>query len=231
LFLYETHMHTSEGSACAHLSAKEQVRMYKELGYDGIFVTDHFFGGNTAVSRNLPWKERIERYCLGYEHAKEEGDRVGLQVFFGIETGFCGTEFLVYGVDKEWLISHPDMMEWSIKKQYEMIHRAGGLVVHAHPFRGHDKGKAAKLYPDAVDAVEVYNLGNIWRGVWMNESALSYAKEQNLPITGGGDAHNAGSLHGGILTEERICSVEEFIRMILKKTGYDVIKDSIKEKV
>jgi hypothetical protein len=49
-FKYETHLHTSEASACGSSHGAEYISVYKKLGYDGIFVTDHFFGGNTAVS-------------------------------------------------------------------------------------------------------------------------------------------------------------------------------------
>ena len=75
MFKYETHMHTKEGSACSSAPAADMARAHKEAGYDGIFVTDHFFNANTAVPRDLPWEERIDRYFLGYEHAKESATR------------------------------------------------------------------------------------------------------------------------------------------------------------
>ena len=74
-FLYETHMHTSEASACAVNTGAEMARAYKAAGYTGIIITDHFFYGNTAVDRKLPWRQWVERFCLGYEHAREEGER------------------------------------------------------------------------------------------------------------------------------------------------------------
>ena len=46
-YLYETHMHTSEASACAGSTGAQMARAYKEAGYTGIIVTDHFFYGNT----------------------------------------------------------------------------------------------------------------------------------------------------------------------------------------
>ena len=82
-FFYETHMHTCQASACGKATGKEQARAYKEAGFAGIIITDHFFGGNTAVSRELPWEERVDLFWKGYEDAKEEGDRIGLDVFFG----------------------------------------------------------------------------------------------------------------------------------------------------
>ena len=68
-YLYETHLHTAQASACGRSSGAEHVRYYQSLGYTGIFVTDHFFGGNTCVPRDLPWEERIDLFCRGYEDA------------------------------------------------------------------------------------------------------------------------------------------------------------------
>ena len=65
-FLYETHMHTCLASACGTSTGKEHARYYKDIGYTGIIMTDHFFRGNTAVPRNLPWEERVDLYWRGY---------------------------------------------------------------------------------------------------------------------------------------------------------------------
>ena len=50
---YETHAHTSETSRCSHISGGELAEFYKSLGYTGLFITDHFFNGNTTVPREL----------------------------------------------------------------------------------------------------------------------------------------------------------------------------------
>ena len=73
-YLYETHMHTSEGSKCGQYPAVEMVRAYKEAGYAGVMVTDHNWGGNTAVDRSLPWEEWLDKFFMGYHNAKAEGD-------------------------------------------------------------------------------------------------------------------------------------------------------------
>lgn len=187
LYLYETHLHTKEASACSVKTGAEQVRTYKEAGYSGIIVTDHFFNGNTAIPRDLPWEERVELFCKGYENAKEEGDKIGLSVFFGWEANFDGTEFLIYGLDKEWLKNHPDILQWSVKEQYYNIHKDGGFVVHAHPFRERFYIKEVRLFPDCVDAVEVYNVGN--RNPEFDKKAVEYASKHNLPGFAGSDAH------------------------------------------
>ena len=63
-YRYETHMHTAEGSRCARAAAEEQVRFYKDRGYDGICITDHFLGGNT-ISTNAAGSEiKAEKYVI-----------------------------------------------------------------------------------------------------------------------------------------------------------------------
>ncbi len=48
-FLYETHLHTCQGSACGVTPGREYPKRFQDLGYDGIFVTDHFFQGNLSL--------------------------------------------------------------------------------------------------------------------------------------------------------------------------------------
>ena len=74
-YLYETHLHTSQGSACAHNTGAQMARACKEYGYTGMFVTEHNWSGNTAVDRNLPWEEWVDQFHAGYEGAKAEGER------------------------------------------------------------------------------------------------------------------------------------------------------------
>ena len=53
-YRYETHLHTCESSACGVAHGRDYIAFYRDLGYRGLFVTDHFFGGNTAVGQSLP---------------------------------------------------------------------------------------------------------------------------------------------------------------------------------
>ncbi|MCR5154976.1 MAG: PHP domain-containing protein [Lachnospiraceae bacterium] len=220
-YKYDLHVHTYEASACASMTAAEQVKKYKEAGYDGIITTDHFFGGNTRVDRSLPWKEKIEAYCKGYEHAKEEGDKIGLKVFFGVEQGFNGTDFLIYGLDKEWLIAHPEFESANIEETYKMVHGAGGMMVHAHPFREADYIKGVTLRPDCIDAVETWNRGN--RLDDWNIKAEEYADKYGLPHTGGGDTHNLPDTPAGIITKEPLNSWKDYKKLILERGEYEII--------
>ena len=205
---WETHCHTKEGSACARATAAEMAYACKKAGYDGLFVTDHFYMGNTAVDRSLPWEEWTRRFCLGYYHAKEAGDQIGLRVCFGWEYSWEGNDFLTYGLSPEWLAAHPEIIVVEPLKYLRMVRGAGGFVVHAHPFRQEAYVKYIKLLPEEVDAVEVFNAGN--RDEKFNERALWYAESFDLPQTAGSDAHVTDGFGGGILTEADIHSAADY---------------------
>lgn len=108
-YLYETHLHTRQGSACARFTGMEMARAAKEYGYAGIIVTDHNWGGNTSVSRELSWDTWIDQFKKGYEDALEYGQKNDLDVFWGYEAGYRGTEFLIYGISPQWMKEHPEL--------------------------------------------------------------------------------------------------------------------------
>ncbi len=222
-YVYETHLHTSEASACARNTGAEMVRACYDAGYTGIMVTNHFVYGNTNVDRSLPWEEWVENFCKGYESAKEEGDKLGFQVFFGWESGYQGTEFLVYGLDKEWLRLHPEIKDATIEEQYEMVHRDGGMVIHAHPFRKEDYIPEIRLFPQFVDGVEGVNathackLSGCHNNPFWDEQAKQYAKENDLPMSAGSDVHGVELLYGGIAFAHKLTGIEDYIKAIKER--------------
>lgn len=215
MYRYETHLHTAEGSTCSHTPAAQMAEAYKKAGYDGIFVTDHFFNSSTTVPENLPWKERIELYCKGYEAALEEGKKTGLSVFFGVEFTVSGADFLLYGIDKEWMINNYHLlMESQERELFAAVRENGGFVVQAHPFREASYIPHISLYPRDVDGVEAVNIRN--PDPAMNLRAKQYAASYKLPVTGGSDAHNPDELGGGILVPRPINSIEDYYEMLIK---------------
>ena len=220
-YKYETHLHTTEASACAIFDAVQQVRKYKDLGYTGIVVTDHFFNGHTSVPADLPWEQRVDLFCKGFENAKAEGDKIGLDVFFGWEANFRRTEFLIYGLDKKWLMEHPDILDWSIEEQYKRVHEDNGFIVHAHPYRVRPYIKEIRLFPEYVDAVEAINVGN--KNAGFDRQALLYARKHKLPVTAGTDAHGEETSRSGLTFDHRLENIHDFIDSI-KAGNYDLIR-------
>jgi len=184
-YRYETHLHTSETSRCGSSSGSDYVLHFKRLGYAGIFVTDHFLNGNTTVCDNVPWSERIELFCRGYDVARKKGLEVGLDVFFGWEYSYGWAHLLTYGLGKDWLLSNPDLLSWDVLRYCDRVHEDGGSVIHAHPFR--EGVDIVNLLPNHVDAVEVLNGG---RGDEYNRHALDYATSFDLPQVAGSDTHS-----------------------------------------
>ncbi len=211
-FLYETHAHTEEGSKCASISARDLVRFYRDRGVKGICITDHFFNGNSAVPANLPWAEKVNLLCLGYEHAAEEGARIGIDVFLGWEYSLFGTDFLTYGLDKAWLLRHPELLELSVNDYCALARKDGALIIHAHPFREAWYIDMIRLVPRSVDGVEVVNAN---RTEFENARAEEYAANYGLLRIGGSDNHTGPQPQlAGIGVDRPLKDVQDMIAAI-----------------
>ena len=67
-----------------------------------------------------------------------------------------------------------------MEEQYALIHHAGGMVIHAHPYLEAWYIPEARLYPEFVDAVEVVNASHQNERAVYNERALEYALSHNF---------------------------------------------------
>ena len=211
MYKYETHLHTCPVSACSKATPEESVEFYKEIGYDGIFITNHFFDGNTRIDRNLPWEKQITQYFSDYEKALEYAEKTGgIKVFCGVEMGAAGSHFLVYGLDKQWYIENPQVLTLQYTDKIKFIEENGGFIIHAHPFREDHFINHIRLFPRHVHAVEIINA---CRNSFENEMAHHYADSYGLLHFAGSDNHCAGHLQklAGVESDEPINSVEEFI--------------------
>ncbi len=216
IYKYETHMHTSQSSACGLNTGKEMVRMYKERGYAGIIVSDHFFNGNTAIRRNMSWKKRIDAFMKGYEEAKAEGDRIGIDVFFAFECTYMGTDLLAYGLDKGFLLKYENLDRYTAEDFIDIVHENGGYIIHAHPFREADYIPSIVLFGKLVDAIEVDNYSHIDPS--FNEKARAYAQKLDMAMTCGSDAHNVEVTKlGGVGLSYKANSIDDIIKEIKNK--------------
>ena len=228
-YLYETHMHTSQASRCAVSTGAEMAEAYHRAGYTGVIVTDHHYGGNCAVPRSLGWGEWVDRFCAGYEDARERGEKLGLDVFFGWEAGFGGLEFLVYGLTPEWMREHPELREPELcggagvgapEKLYALVHAAGGMMIHAHPYREAPYIDGVRLYPDCIDGVEIVNAAHhsplSHYNPSFDERAALYAVRHDFAVTAGSDAHGVQIPGGGMAFGRRLGSAQDFCRAVLE---------------
>lgn len=226
IYKYETHLHTTEGSACGHNSGVEMAQACFDVGYDGIFVTDHAWGGNTAVDRSLPWTEWVAKFALGYEHAARRGRELGLKVWFGYESGYDATEFLIYGITPDWMADHPELHDATIPEQLEIIHSGGGMVIQAHPYREEFYIPEVRLFPEYADGIEGINATHTSHlslghksDVW-NDQAIELAHKHNKPMTAGSDVHSVRIFGGGMMTDRPLESPQDFIDLVLGDEMY-----------
>lgn len=207
----------------------------------GIYLVISAFGGLFAssqlkdsevdrkaltVDHSLPWKDQIDFFYSAYEEAFAAAQGTGIDVFFGIEYNFEGDEYLLYGISKQWLYDHPQMMRWSHQELFDEINRIGGLMLQAHPFRKREYMRVFAQHPECVHGFEVYNSCNRDDE---NPKALALAKEHKLLMTGGSDIHNAADCErfivdgsfplSGVELEHQVHTVEEFISEIKSGTA------------
>ena len=191
MYRYELHMHTLEGSACGRSGGAEMVEFYASLGYSGMVVSDHFYHGNTAPSRELSWEEYMTAFAEGYYQCKKAAEGLDFDVFFGVEERLIDySEYIILGLEPEWHLQHPELRHMFGTDFLETVRAAGGFVIHAHPFRERPYMKNERIYltPAHVDAIEVKNCGNPPEN---DRRAYEYAKQLNKPMTGGSDNHQA----------------------------------------
>jgi len=222
-YFYDFHVHSNECSGCAASSAREQVRACKAKGYAGFVLTNHFLSGNNCVPKDLSWAERVGAYWNAYLEAKDEGEKLDFDVFFGIEHHYGnGQEILIYGIDLDFLVANPDFCQISAEEICERVHAHGGFVSHAHPYR--ERGYIPKgdfhMNFDYLDAIEIYNSGNL-----ENEDirAQELCKKLDLAYTAGNDLHYTPHLdnfpNAGLEFDFRIRTDAELLDALRNRKG------------
>ena len=186
MYKYETHLHTYPASKCAKSTVREYMELYKELGYDGIFITNHFLDGNINIPYNTAYEDKINFFFSDYEEAKKLEAEIGIKVFYGVELSYKGTDFLVYGLDKAWYLSHPEIMDMKKSDELPFMMESGALVIQAHPYREAFYIDHIRLFPREVHGVEVINA---CRTELENNMAKAYAQSYNLIEFAGTDIH------------------------------------------
>jgi len=213
MYRYETHMHTLPVSKCAKATVRENLEFYKSAGYAGVFITNHFLDGNVAIDKNVPYEERIAFYFSDYEEGKQIGQEIGIQVFCGVELSYKGTDFLIYGLDKDWYLNHPEIMEMKKSEELTLMMEAGALIIQAHPYREASYIDHIRLYPRHVHGVEVHNAS---QSEFRNKMAEYYAQNYELIPFAGSDNHRAGGCtkFGGMESQRLIANELDFVQMV-----------------
>ena len=225
LYKYELHAHTSECDIYAHLSARELVHLYKNAGYDGMVITDHYIEYFYThwfpdEMEGLTHEQQVMRWLKGFRTAKEEGDKIGFVVLPGAEVRFNGypNDYLIYGLQENFFYTVPRLNE--LQDIYELLALLPSdvCVVQAHPFRD----EMVVTTPKGLFGLEVYNAGT---EKFRNEIARQFACHYKLAMTSGSDIHTMDRLaKGGIMTTVKIETPEDLIA-VLRNGAYSLIEN------
>lgn len=209
-YKYELHCHTKEVSRCGAVPAAEIVKMYKEKGYDGIVITDHY-SPMTFNPANV-WRPQtaVDFYTKGYKEAlKAAGE--DFTVLLGMELRYYATanDFLVYGVSEDFLRNSGNLMAMYPRRFHNLAKKNGMIVVQAHPFREW----MIRINPKHLDGAEVFN-GKSTKE--QNKKSFDWAAENNMKVlTCGSDFHRERNLaKGGIITETPIKTNDDLIKIL-----------------
>ncbi|MDF2483976.1 MAG: transposase [Herbinix sp.] len=216
MFKIDTHVHTGETSACAKTMAREAVRLYKESGYQGIIITDHYYEYYFETSKELTWERKIDQFLRGYDEASDEGKKQGLKVFMGMELRFTEnpSDYLVYGITEQFLKEHKKLYTLGLKEFKKYIEKENIIIIQAHPFRKH----MIVASPENIHGVEIYN-GNC-RHNSGNELALAYANKHSLMMSSGSDFHEPEDLaRGGMVFAQEINTMGDFVNALRDRSA------------
>lgn len=211
-FKYEMHVHTSACSRCARSTGEQFVEKAYKLGFSGFVLANHFYHGNSAISRELPWSEFVGGYALDYENTRKYAKKYGIDVFFGFEESYGenGNHVLIYGLSPETVADAPEFRDMSIAEISAFVHKNNGFLAYAHPYRNlSDVNKPP--YPDMryADAIEVYNAGNSPES---NKMAFDYAARTGVKTISGSDTHQTSSFgQGGLIFTRRLYTAENLV--------------------
>ncbi|MBR3589164.1 MAG: PHP domain-containing protein [Clostridia bacterium] len=218
-YKYELHCHTKETSLCGQVPAAEIVKMYKEQGYNGIVITDHYSPMTFKPSRVYRPQTDIDFYISGYKEALKYADE-NFTVLLGMELRYYATanDYLVYGVTEEFLRTNGNLMKLYPKKFYKLAKENNMLVVQAHPFRN---SIMIRTNPNYLDGAEVHNGKADYEA---NRKAAEWADKNNMKIrVSGSDFHRPNNLaNGGIITDEPIKTNDDLLR-ILRSGNFEMM--------
>ncbi len=197
--LFDTHVHSNPGSICSQVALEEMPAIFKNAGYGGFMLTNHFYEKHLSML-GQNFKEQKENFISIYRHLKEKSAEYGLKVLLGAEvkvtderaddsglTSAFRPEFLLFGLTEKILLDAPTLFKFTQKELYEFAEDNGMMIYQAHPFR-----TAQGYYPADmryIHGIEVFNGHPNFPAE--TERSLALAKDNNKLQSAGSDMHVA----------------------------------------
>lgn len=219
----ETHCHTKETGPCSLIPAEYLVKEYLSEHYRYLFITDHMHEVNfeADVYKGWSWEALVDRYLSGYRAAKKAAEGTDLIVMLGMEVTLKGKspiDFLVYGEDEQFIYDHPFLYDTDYESFYKLVRQNGFLSFEAHPYRYGGE----PVQPICYDGIEIFNAHP--RHLSRNQKAVQFAREKELYVISGSDAHAEEDIaRGGVMLPDGIESGADFVRYIKEHGSPELI--------
>lgn len=173
---FDLHLHTSRHSPDSVMDPFAMLRRASELGLDGLVITEH----------DWLWTER--------ELDELRAVAPELTVLAGIEVSAREGHFLVYGVKNPFAAPR----DIPVAELCREVHRQGGAVVAAHPFRfGQDFDQILAREKPKLDGLELMSAN---MDPPLRRRAAEVFARLNVAGLGNSDAHHEMTL-GACYTE------------------------------
>ena len=126
-------------------------------------------------------------------------------------------------------MAHPEINTADIYTFSNLVHEAGGILVHAHPHR-----IRAYIDPDfqpiyeVCDGIEVYNAAD---SMEINNQGLQDAMNLGKLMTSGGDVHSVNETNigkAGVAFTRRLRDGKDFVQALRKGEGHLMVNGEIR---
>ena len=131
--IIDLHFHTKAFSACSKIDLLEGIKKAKEIGLDGICLTEH----DTFAD---------------YDKVAQLAETYGIKIFIGTEILTTDGDILCFGLDKI------PKQKVSAQELVDALYQSGGASIAAHPYRDNNRGIKDKILElQHLTAIEVFN--------------------------------------------------------------------------
>lgn len=217
MYKIETHLHTCHSSPCGKVDAETIVKLYRDAGYSGIVVTDHFFR-YTCTPRcwDIPYDRFFPIFIEGYHRLCQAAVPYGLKIYKGAEVRFDGSvnDYLLYNYPDD-LLQDPDtVFSMGLERFSKLCRQAGALLIQAHPHRTN----CTVADPRFLDGVEVRNRNN------ENHLTQEFARAHpQLLQLSGSDFHRPEHAAWGGIQTECLPENEQALTQLLRSGNYQLL--------
>ena len=220
-YKYELHCHCKENSPCGWMTAKETAERYRQAGYNGVVLTDHFRTDIIEKLSGTSWEEKVNFYWKPYKELKAVYQGSDFFIGHGLEIRFDnnGNDILLYGFSDDLFLKEGESwVKMGLPDFYKKYHDKM-LIIQAHPNR------CATTYQEPLaylHGIEVKNASP--RNENHNEISEQTVRENPwLIATGGSDCHRKEDVAGsGMGCEKRIYTDKELIK-VLKSKAFNIL--------